>query len=110
MGRKIGTQQKNLGNHMSEHNVNHGHDHSNELKRISKIKGQMEGIERMLLDGRYCPDVIQQIKSVRSALMGLQAVLLEGHLKGCVKHAFTANDPRESSQKINELLELMKGQ
>jgi DNA-binding FrmR family transcriptional regulator len=84
------------------------HSHEADLKRSARIKGQIDGIERMLKEGRYCPDIIQQIKAVRSALRGLECAVLEGHLRGCVKKAFNAKDPFESEAKISELIDLMK--
>ncbi len=78
------------------------------LKRIARIKGQIEGIERMLLEGRYCPDILQQVKSASSALKGLECEILEGHIRGCVKQAFAAKDPYLSEQKIAELVNLLR--
>ncbi len=78
------------------------------LKRIARIKGQIEGIERMLFEGRYCPDILQQVKSVSSALKGLECEILEGHLRGCVKQAFNAKDPFVSEKKIAELIDMLR--
>lgn len=86
------------------------HDHSAELNRLSRIKGQVEGIERMILDKRYCPDIVTQIKAIRSALRSLEANIIEGHLKHCVKTAFKSRDPEVVKQKLEEILLLMKGQ
>ena len=84
------------------------HSHEKELKRTARIKGQIEGIERMLREGRYCPEIVQQIKAVRSALRGLECAVIEGHLRGCVRHAFNAKNPAESEEKISELIDLMR--
>ena len=86
------------------------HDHSAELKRISRIKGQMEGIERMIFDKRYCPDIIIQLKAVRSALRSLEANIIEGHMRHCVKMAFKSKDNTIMEEKLEEILLLMKGQ
>ena len=86
------------------------HDHSSQKKRMARIKGQFEGIERMIDDGRYCPEILQQIKAVRSALKGLELGILETHLKGCVRKAFDSKNTNESNEKIEELLNLMRAQ
>ncbi len=86
------------------------HDHSSQKKRMARIKGQFEGIERMIDDGRYCPEIIQQIKAVRSALKGLELGILETHLQGCVRKAFDSKNIKESNEKIEELLGLMRAQ
>ncbi len=79
-----------------------------QLKRLARIKGQVEGVERMLKENRYCPEILVQIKAVRSALLGLEAAIFETHMRGCVKKAFNAKDPLEAEKKMNELIELMK--
>ena len=86
------------------------HDHSSELRRLSRIKGQVEGLERMILEKRYCPDIVIQIKAVRSALRSLEANIVEGHMRHCVKTAMKSRDPDVIQEKLEELLLLMKGQ
>ncbi len=86
------------------------HDHSAELKRISRIKGQMEGVERMIIEKRYCPEIVMQIKAVRSALRSLEANIVEGHMRHCVKTAFKSKNPEVVQEKLEEILLLMKGQ
>lgn len=86
------------------------HDHSSELRRLSRIKGQVEGLERMILEKRYCPDIVIQIKAVRSALRSLEANVVEGHMRHCVKTAMKSQDPEVIQEKLEELLLLLKGQ
>ena len=59
------------------------------LSRVQKIRGQVEGIERMLHDDKYCIDVINQIHAARRALDKMALMLIENHLKTCVKNALT---------------------
>ncbi len=86
------------------------HDHSGELNRLSRIKGQVEGVERMILEKRYCPDIVTQIKAIRSALRSLEANIVEGHLSHCVRAAINSRDPKVVQKKLEEILLLMKGQ
>jgi CsoR family transcriptional regulator, copper-sensing transcriptional repressor len=84
-------------------------NHSSELKRLSRIKGQVAGIERMIQDQRYCPEIIIQIKAVRSALKSLEANIIEGHMNHCVKQAIRSKNPTVAQRKIDEILKLFKG-
>ena len=85
-----------------------GHpDHSVHLKRFSRVKGQIEGIEKMIADRRYCPDIINQVKAASAALKAIEAEILKSHLRGCVKSAFNANDPFESEEKIQEIIKMV---
>lgn len=89
----------------------HGaHDHTGELRRLSRIKGQVEGIERMIHEHRYCPDIVHQIKAVRSALKGLEVSIIEGHMKHCVKAAVASRNNEVIQEKMEEILMLLKGQ
>ncbi|GJH35939.1 metal-sensing transcriptional repressor [Paraburkholderia hospita] len=51
------------------------------LNRVRRIKGQVEAIERALVDERGCNDVLQLITSCRGAMNGLLAVVLEDHIR-----------------------------
>lgn len=53
-------------------------------RRVNRIAGQVAGIQRMVDEGRYCVDVLNQIAAARSALDSLGIELLTRHLEGCV--------------------------
>ncbi len=52
--------------------------------RLNRIAGQVEGIQRMVDEDRYCVEVLNQIAAVRSALDALGIELLSRHLETCV--------------------------
>jgi DNA-binding FrmR family transcriptional regulator len=86
------------------------HDHAVELKRINRIKGQVLGIERMIIEKRYCPEIVIQIKAIRSALRSLEANIIEGHVLHCVKDAIKSKDATVVQDKLDEIISLFKGQ
>lgn len=88
----------------------HSHDHTAELKRLSRIKGQIEGVQRMIVERRYCPEIVNQIKAVRSALKGLEASVIEGHMRSCVKQAIASRDAFVVHEKMEEVIAMLKGQ
>lgn len=51
------------------------------LNRVRRIRGQIEAIERALVEERSCMNVLQQITSCRGAMNGLLAVVLEDHIR-----------------------------
>ncbi len=83
-------------------------DHKNEINRLSRISGQVEGIKKMIVDNRYCPDILTQIKAVSAALKSLESTILETHLKACVVNAINSNDKEDQEKKIQEFLEIFK--
>ncbi len=82
-------------------------DHSASKKRINRVKGQLDAVARMIDEREYCPGIIQQIRAATSALRGLEAEVLRGHLRGCVKKAIQSNDSFEVNDKIEEILQLL---
>lgn len=84
-------------------------DHSSEIKRLKRIQGQLEGIERMILERRYCIDILNQTKAVTSAIHSLESALLEKHLGHCVRESFSlTNSDEEMELKIREIMEIFK--
>ena len=83
-------------------------DHSNELSRLNRIGGQVDGIKKMIEEGRYCPDIMTQIKAIRSALKSVEANILERHLAGCMTNAIKSGSKKQQDQKIDEIKELFK--
>lgn len=70
------------------------------INRINRIEGQMRGIKGMIERHVYCDDVLNQIASAQSALHGVSKLLLEKHMKSCVKEQLAAGD----DQVVNEIL------
>ncbi len=59
---------------------------SDSRKRLSKIAGQVAGIQKMVDGDRPCSDILQQIVAVRAALDQLGVSFLSEHLQTCVLH------------------------
>ncbi len=75
--------------------------HQENLPRINRIIGQMEGIRRMVVESRYCPDILIQLRAVRSAIKQVENNILRKHLQHCVAQAFASGEGAE--EKIEEL-------
>lgn len=81
--------------------------HANEKKRLNRIRGQVDGIDRMIDERRYCIDIVTQIRAARSALQSLEKAVLETHLRGCVRSAFTSKNAFDIEEKIKEIMEVI---
>jgi DNA-binding FrmR family transcriptional regulator len=75
--------------------------------RLRRIEGQVRGLQRMVEDDRYCPDVIIQIASVQEALRSVARNLMKNHLHHCAAKAIHSGKKRESEAMYEELLELI---
>ena len=60
-------------------------DTDNLHRRLKKIIGQVQAIDRMIDEDIPCEDVLSQINAAKSALHGCGKVVLEGHIKHCVR-------------------------
>ncbi|MEO5611587.1 MAG: metal-sensitive transcriptional regulator [Sphingomicrobium sp.] len=78
------------------------------VDRLNRIEGQVRGISKMLADGRYCIDVLTQIRAARAALSGVETVMLQEHLSHCIEGAITGGDPAEQRAKAAELIQLLE--
>ena len=74
--------------------------------RLRRIAGQVNGLERMVGEDRYCVDILLQIAAVRAALDGAGKLLLGAHVESCVADAISSGRPRERQQKLEELIEV----
>jgi len=55
------------------------------LARLARVEGQVRGISKMLQDGKYCVDVIDQITAARRALEKVALLVMQRHMNSCVK-------------------------
>lgn len=75
--------------------------------RLKRIEGQVRGIQKMVADERYCPDILTQIASIHAALRGVGKVLMRSHLQHCVTDALRGGDPVEAERTYDEVMDLM---
>ena len=74
------------------------------LRRLNIIKGQFDGLKRMIENEKYCIDVIIQSMAIKNALSGIEDIILENH--------FRTHVPKQLKNKkevaIKELLRIYK--
>lgn len=73
-------------------------------KRINIIKGQLDGLQRMIDADEYCMDLLNQSLAIQNSLRSLDSVLFERHLKTHVTHQFK----NEEEKAVTELVSLFK--
>ena len=74
------------------------------LTRVRRIKGQLEGIERALESDAACVEVLRQIASVRGAVNGLTAEVMEDHLREHVLEVETDKERRQGGEEMVEVI------
>jgi DNA-binding FrmR family transcriptional regulator len=62
-------------------------DSDNIHRRLAKILGQVQAIDRMIDTDVPCEEILTQISAAKSALNKVGKVVLEGHISHCIKDA-----------------------
>jgi CsoR family transcriptional regulator, copper-sensing transcriptional repressor len=76
------------------------------LKRLRRIEGQVRGLQKMVEEDRYCPDILTQISSVHEALRAVGRELMRNHLKHCATSAIRSTEA-DAEAMYDELVEMM---
>jgi DNA-binding FrmR family transcriptional regulator len=71
------------------------------LNRLRRIEGQVRGIQNMVEDDRWCPDILQQIAAVNAALNKVAVGLAAGHVQHCMA---MGDDPERRDEMTDELM------
>ncbi len=78
------------------------------ITRLRRIEGQIRGIEKMVENDAYCPDILTQVSAATSALNSFNKVLLACHIKGCVSEDIKAGNEETVDELVAVLQKLMK--
>ena len=76
------------------------------LGRLRRIEGQVQGIQRMVEEKKYCVDILLQLTAVEGAVEQVQRLLLGRHIEFCVADAIRSGSARDRQKKVDELLEV----
>jgi len=76
------------------------------LGRLRRIEGQVQGIQRMVEEEKYCVDILLQLTAVEGAVEQVQRLLLGRHIESCVADAIRSGSARDRQKKVDELLEV----
>jgi CsoR family transcriptional regulator, copper-sensing transcriptional repressor len=77
------------------------------LRRLSRIEGQLRGIQRMVEEDRYCADILMQVTSAQEALRAVARALMRNHLAHCASHAIRTGTEEQKQAMYDELLEMI---
>ncbi len=80
-------------------------DAPNLHRRINKIIGQIQAIDRMIEEDIPCEDVLAQVNAAKSALHKVGQVILEGHIKHCVREGIEQGNAEETINSFTKAVE-----
>lgn len=82
-------------------------DHKQIKSRLNIVKGQLEGISKMIDEGAYCIDISNQILAVISALKKIDNIVIANHIRCCVMDAKGKEDEEEKMKELEKTLDRM---
>jgi DNA-binding FrmR family transcriptional regulator len=80
-------------------------DADNLHRRLKKIIGQVQAIDRMIDEDVPCEDILSQLNAAKSALHKCGQVVLEGHIKHCVKDGLEHGDADKTIEDFTKAVE-----
>ena len=90
-------------------------DADNLHRRLKKIIGQLQAIDRMVDEDVPCEDILSQINAAKSALAQMNAaksaihkcgqIVLEGHIKHCVRDGIEHGDADQTIANFTKAVE-----
>ena len=80
-------------------------DSENLHRRFARIIGQVQAIDRMIDEDVPCEDVLSQINAAKSALHRAGQVVLEGHIKHCVRDGIANGDADKTIESFTNAVE-----
>ena len=76
------------------------------LHRIKIAHGHLEKVIKMVESDEYCLDIVQQTQAVEMALRRVDELILENHLKTCVRKSMKSG--KDIDEKVREVIEVFK--
>ncbi len=94
--------------HCSRKKVRDDKERRDLMNRLKRIEGQVRGLQRMLEEDAYCPDILTQASAASSAINSFCRVLLTSHLRTCVAEELRAGHDEAVEELADTLQKLMK--
>jgi CsoR family transcriptional regulator, copper-sensing transcriptional repressor len=78
------------------------------LGRLRRVEGQVRGVQKMVEEGRYCVEILQQISASVQALHGVSKAVLTNYLETCATVAIRSGDEGAAKRVYSEITDLFR--
>ncbi|MFA5188429.1 MAG: metal-sensing transcriptional repressor [Patescibacteria group bacterium] len=78
------------------------------LINFKKAQSHLNKITKMIEEGAYCIDIMQQNLAVIGLLKSAHQMLMQGHLNSCFKNAMASKNEKRKQAMIEEILKVTK--
>ena len=91
-----------------EHTYRNEEDKKKLINRLKKAEGQIRGIQKMVEEDVYCPEILIQVSALTGALNAFNRELLSRHIPTCVHDDIVAGNNESMDELMEVLQRLMK--
>jgi len=77
------------------------------IRRLSRIEGQVRGVQNMVEQERDCQEILQQLSAIRSAVQGASLTFLEQYVTSCLLDNAAVDDRNQRERLAHELVALI---
>ncbi len=85
-----------------------GVDRKDEIKRLNRVIGQIEGVSKMLAEHRKLEDVLMQCKAIHSALKSVESRIMKSYLDAALDSIVKLEKKKDRQEKLSEFDALFK--
>ena len=78
---------------------------NDQISSIRRIEGQIRGIEKMIENGEYCIDILNQLKAAKNSIASVEGKILKTHIEDCVKESLSGD---QFEEKVDEIIKTLK--
>ena len=72
--------------------------------RLKRVRGQVDGLERMLNDNRPCLDILTQVAAAQEAIRGVSRLMVRNYIERCASAAIKAGREEEVYDQLMEVV------
>jgi len=72
--------------------------------RLKRLRGQVDGIERMLDVNRPCVDILTQVAAAQQALRGAAKLVVRNYLERCASQAIKSGREEEVYDELMDII------
>lgn len=76
-------------------------------QRLSRIEGQLRGVQKMIDTDRNCKDIIQQLIAIRAAVHSANISFVQNVASDCLLNVEEQNSPEAQREMMNELIQIL---
>jgi DNA-binding FrmR family transcriptional regulator len=72
--------------------------------RLKRLRGQIDGVERMLDANRPCLDILTQVAAAQQAMRGVGKLVVRNYLERCASQAIKSGREQEIFEELMEIV------